>query len=93
MDEDKIKEGLDLIRAEEQSEIISASIILGIFRKAGDSASFSLDDLAEKVSDGKWFKKGEEIDSSYLNKTLGFLQKYKLLFKYPDGKYIYRLFD
>lgn len=92
--EEKIGKGLEDIRAEETSEIISASIVLGLFRKLDFKGAFSLGEIAQQTWDGKWFRSGEEegFDYDSLRKTLGLLEKNNILFLYPDGKYVYRFF-
>jgi hypothetical protein len=88
----RVRKVLDSIEFEKGSEFIGAAIVMVAFREVGNVAGLNVDEIAKAVSYGKWFKKGEEIDADALNGTLGILEKYGLLFKYPDGKYVYRDF-
>jgi hypothetical protein len=90
--ETRVRKVLDSIESEKGSEFIGASIVMVAFREAGKDASLNVDEIARAVSYGKWFKRGEGFDADSLNRTLGILEEYKLLFKYPDGKYVYRAF-
>lgn len=89
----KIRTCLDRIRAREEAEMLSVGIVLAVFKKSNYQEAYSLEQIAEQVNDGKWFKSSADGKPNYgaLKHTLDLMtsskEEERLLVLYPDGKY------